>query len=302
MPDTPQTAASPAAASAGTTSPGADASGEPASQDGWPGGLPALRAELDRIDDTIHDLLMERARVVEHVARSGKAAAFRPGREASIIRRLVGRHSGALPAQTLFCMWREMLAGTTGMQAPVIVAVCETDGTHGITMAAREHFGALTPIHPHTSPARALAEVSAGTASVAVLPYPSDTAAWWSTLLHSEPRMHIIARLPFWAARPRSTSAIQAVVVASAAPDASGADRSFLGFEIEQALSRTRISSALAAVGLTPISIVLRPDHVLVEVDGHLTDDDPRLSRLEGFPRRPVVLGGYAVPIAGGAP
>ena len=35
---------------------------EPAPNDGWrSGGLPALRAELDRIDNTIHDLLMERA-------------------------------------------------------------------------------------------------------------------------------------------------------------------------------------------------------------------------------------------------
>ena len=67
----------------------------PAPQDGWrTGGLPALRAELDRIDNAMHDLLMQRAEVVEHVARSGKPAAFRPGREASIIRRLLRRHHG----------------------------------------------------------------------------------------------------------------------------------------------------------------------------------------------------------------
>lgn len=291
MPKTHQTADVPSAA---------NDSAEPATQDGWPGGLPALRAELDRIDDTLHDLLMERAKVVEHVARSGKTAAFRPGREASIIRRLVGRHSGALPARTLFCMWREMLAGTTGMQAPVITAVCENDPNLGVTMAAREHFGALTPIRPHTSPARAMAEVTAGTASVAVLPYPTEADAWWTTLLHGDPRMHIIARLPFWAARPDGVSAVPAVVVAAAAPDASGADRSFLGLELDQELSRARIGSVLAAAGLPPVSLLLRPNHVLVEVDGHLTDDDPRLARLEGFPRRPVVLGGYAIPIAGG--
>ncbi len=290
MPNTNPTVAAPSAS--------AD-SAEPAPQDGWPGGLPALRAELDRIDDLLHDLLMERAKVVERVARSGKPSAFRPGREASIIRRLVGRHSGALPARTLFCMWREMLAGTTGMQAPVIVTVCENDANLGVTMAAREHFGALTPIRPHSSPSRALAEVSNGSASVAVLPYPTETDSWWTMLLHGEPRMHIIARLPFWAQRPEGTSSVQAVVVAAAAPDASGEDRSFLGLELEQELSRARISAALTAAGLAPASLLLRPSHVLVEVDGHLTDDDPRLARLEGFPRRPVVLGGYAIPIAG---
>src|SRR3978361_2219874 len=85
---------------------------EPAPLDGWrTGGLPALRAELDRIDNTIHDLLMRRAEVVEHVARSGKPAALRPGREASILRRLVGRHQGALPAVSVTRIWRELLAG-----------------------------------------------------------------------------------------------------------------------------------------------------------------------------------------------
>src|SRR6202012_4178916 len=86
---------------------------EPAPNDGWrPGGLPALRAELDKIDNTLHDLLMQRAEIVEYVARSGKPAAFRPGREASIERRLLGRHRGALPPVALVRIWRELLAGT----------------------------------------------------------------------------------------------------------------------------------------------------------------------------------------------
>jgi hypothetical protein len=33
-----------------------------------------------------------------------------------------------------------------------------------------------------------------------------------------------------------------------------------------------------------------------VEVDGHLPETDPRLDKLNGLSRRPVVLGGYAVP------
>ena len=132
---------------------------EPPPQDGWPGGLAALRAELDRIDDALHALLMQRARVVERVARSGKRSAYRPGREASIIRRLLRQHSGTLPAQTLVRIWRELLAGTTAMQGPFAVAVCEPDAGAGFTQAAREHFGALTPLHVYGSPAQAMAEV-----------------------------------------------------------------------------------------------------------------------------------------------
>ena len=60
------------------------------------------------------------------------------------------------------------------------------------------------------------------------------------------------------------------------------------------------------AAGLKPQTMVLAREqgspiaHVLVEVEGHLADDDPRLGRLGSVLRRPVVLGIYAVPIAGG--
>ena len=132
-------------------------SGEPAAQDGWRiGGLPALRAELDRIDNAIHDLLMRRAEVVEHVARSGKPAAFRPGREASIIRRLLARHQGALPAVSVVRIWRELLAGTTAMQGGFSLAVCDADQGAPMTQLAREHFGALTPLRAYASAGQAL--------------------------------------------------------------------------------------------------------------------------------------------------
>jgi chorismate mutase len=286
-----------------------DTGGEaPASKDGWrTGGLPALRAELDRIDDTVHDLLMQRAEVVEHVARSGKPAAFRPGREASIIRRLLGRHRGALPAVSVVRIWRELLAGTTSMQGGFSLAVC--DGDHGapMTQLAREHFGALTPLRTYGSAGQALADVSQGVASVAVLPYPSDIDNWWVALLHHEPRLHVIGRLPFWKPRPDGSPATQALVVASTPPDASEEDQSFLGMECDADVSRARLSSELLGAGLKPETMVLVRQqgspiaNVLVEVEGYLSDDDVRLSRLGSVLRRPVVLGGYAVPIAGNA-
>ena len=271
--------------------------------------LAAHRAELDHIDNTLHDLLFERARVVERVARSGKAAAFRPGREADIIRRLVGRHSGGLPAQTLFRIWRELLAGTTGMQSKVIVAVCDAGSGAVVTQLAREHFGTLTPLRTHPSPAQALNDVTSGAASVAILPLPTEADgprdAWWATLANRIPRLHVIARLPFWTQRAEGAPTAEALVVATAAPDASAADRSFLVLELDNDVSRDRLTHSLTAAGLIPGPIVLRRDPstasavALVEVGGRLTDDDPRLAGLHGAFRRPAVLGGYAEPIQG---
>ncbi len=286
----------------------ATATEEPPPQDSWrTGGLPALRAELDRIDNTLHDLLIERAEVVQYVARSGKPAAFRPGREASILRRLIARHRGALPPVSLVRIWRELLAGTTSMQGGFSLAVCDSDQGASFTQLAREHFGALTPLRSYTSAGQALVDVSQGVASVAVLPYPSENDNWWIALLHHEPRLHIIGRLPFWRPRPDGAPAAQAIVVASTAPDASGGDRSFLGMECDSDVSRARLSGELTTAGLKPETMVLVRQqgspiaNVLVEVDGYLADDDARLLRLGAVLRRPIVLGSYAVPIGGAA-
>ena len=280
--------------------------GEATAQDGWRGGgLSALRAELDRIDDAVHDLLMQRAEVVEHVARSGKPAAFRPGREASIIRRLLGRHRGALPAVSLVRVWRELLAGTTTMQGKFSIAVSDGDPGVPLTQLAREHFGALTPLRAYGSAGQALVDVSQGAASVAVLPYPSESNNWWVALLHHEPRLHVIGRLPFWKPRPDGAPVAQALVVAAAAADASEDDQSLLGLECDGDVSRARLSSELAGAGLKPLTMVLvrHPGstiaNVLVEIEGFLSDDDARLGKLGSVLRRPIVLGTYAASIGG---
>ena len=61
---------------------------------------------------------------------SGKVA-FRPGREAEIIRRLLARHAGALPRRVLPRLWRELFAATTAMQGSLVIAVCETEPAAG---------------------------------------------------------------------------------------------------------------------------------------------------------------------------
>lgn len=274
--------------------------------------LGALRAELDRIDDSLHALLMARAKVVEGVAALGTQGkvALRPGREADIIRRLLRNHHGALPRQVLPRMWRELLAGTTGMQRSYVIAVCETDPGNAFVQCAREHFGALTALRMHRSPAQTIGEVSAGRAIAAVLPMPTDdegpALAWWTALLHrDEPRIHIVARLPFWAPRPEGAPLVQALVVAAAAPDASEDDRSFLGLELALDTSRARLSGLIIAAGFRPGTIILRRDQAggvaqaLVDVAGMVGDGDPRLAAMVELLRPPVLLGGYATPLDG---
>jgi len=276
--------------------------------DGWRGApageLAALRAELDSIDDAMHDLLMRRARVVEAVAQTGKRSALRPGREASIIRRLLARHHGSLPPQALYRIWRELLAATTAMQGGFVLAVCDPDPGAAYTQLAREQYGALTPLRAHHSASQAIGDLAAGAASIAILPLPSETEGWWTSLLH--PDIHVVGRLPFWIPRPEGSPAVQALVVGPFPPDASEQNRSLLGLEVGEDVSRAWLTGALAAAGFAPGMVLLRRDpgarvvHGLVEVDGHVGADDARLKAVVAM-RPPVVLGGYAVPIGGAA-
>ena len=132
---------------------------------------------------------------------------------------------------------------------------------------------------------------------------------WWIGLLRQEqPRIHVVARLPFWAApRPDGAVNAQALVLAATAPDPSEADRSVLGLELDMGLSRAGLASAFAAAGLKLGPFILRREqgasvaHGLADVEGFVTDDDPRLARLRAVQHPPLVLGSYAVPATGAA-
>src|SRR5258707_5120237 len=96
--------------------------------------LDDLRRQIDELDDQLHDLLMRRTEVVEAIGKEkkdGKVSAFRPGREAVILRRLVARHGGRFPAAGLVRIWREMLAATVGLQMPFAVAVYAPSAANG---------------------------------------------------------------------------------------------------------------------------------------------------------------------------
>ena len=278
--------------------------------------LRELRAELDRIDDAMHDLLMGRAEVVGRLAQSRVkgAIAFRPGREAVILRRLLARHRGELPPSVVARVWREIVSAGAALQGRVTIAVCEAPDGSQFSAAAREHFGALAPLRVYRTPAQAIQEVSTGRAAAAVLPLPREdeppAAAWWTALLHKdEPRISVVGKLPFWAPRPEGAPGAQALLASAVTPDPSGDDRSLLGMELPADVSRARLGTVLAAAGFAAGQLILRRDRgaaqALVDVSGFVADGDARLAAAAALGRAPVVLGAYAVPfqpaVAGGA-
>src|SRR5258708_3450126 len=88
--------------------------------------LADVRRENEALDDSLQDLLIQRSELVQEVARAkaqmaGEAGkngfvAFRPGREAEVLRRLAHRHKGALPLEVVFRVWREIISNMTRLQ------------------------------------------------------------------------------------------------------------------------------------------------------------------------------------------
>ncbi len=268
-------------------------------------GIADLRAEIDALDDALHDLLMRRAAVVGRLAESrtkGVGSPLRPGREAAVLRRLLARHGGPMGRDRIVRIWREIFMASSAIQGPLSVAVFAPTPQAEEARLAREHFGPITPMRLHPTPARALATVSAGDAAAAVLPMPSEgedaAMAWWVHL--DVPRLQVVARLPFMAAGDGAG----ALVVAPVAPDPSGHDRSLLMIEAEARASRTRVTQALEEAGFAPTSLLLaragEETLALTEVEGFLGADDPRLAALP-WARR-TILGAYAAPVVGDQP
>ncbi len=272
--------------------------------------LETLRQDIDRIDDTIHDLLMQRASVVEQVGLlkgQSNLPPLSPGREAEILRRLVARHQGRFPKASLVRLWRELIAGMVAVQTPLVVAVFMPERGTGYLELARDHYGAYTQTTALRSCGQVVHAVAEGTAGVGVVPMPDrdDVEPWWISLMGDSAALpRIVARLPFAGPGPGRGDGVEALAIARSMPQGTGYDRSWLALETTPDISRARLRSALGAAGIEPtvMAATQRSDDNwlhLTEISGHLSPDDRRIARLTERKEpvlRAVVLGGYAVP------
>lgn len=276
--------------------------------------LDDLRREIDEIDDAIHDLLMRRTQVVEHIGvRKGNDRVFmRPAREAVILRRLFARHTGQFSHLALARIWREMISALTRIQGPFAVAVFAPEERRGFWDVARDHYGSQTPMIAVNTPVAAVRAVSDGTATVGVVPWPDeeDSDPWWRFLMSDDAKSpRVVARLPFVGRGNARGDDGDALAIAQVAHEATGDDRTLLGVELAGDVSRGRLKDTLEACGLSPTgfrSWLTRDGAAgslhLVEVDDFVSADDPRFPMLrERFGDllvRVTTLGGYAVPLA----
>jgi len=137
--------------------------------------LADLRKEIDRIDEAMHQLLIERGTIIDRLisvkrSQDTGTSAFRPAREAEMMRRLVKRHKGRLPLDTVESIWRVIISTFTYVQAPFSVHADLSAGDALMRDSARFHFGFTVPFVAHMGAAAVVAAVSASKAISASCP------------------------------------------------------------------------------------------------------------------------------------
>ena len=186
--------------------------------------LADLRHEIDRIDASMHELLIERGQIIDRLIAVKKTqesgSAFRPAREADMMRRLVERHHGNLPFDTVESIWRVIISTFTYVQAPFSVHADLSAGDALMRNSARFHFGFTVPFEPHMGAASVVEAVSESKGDLGLVPAFAIAGAgpWWAALeFDAAPK--IIARLPF-VERANHPAGLPVFVISRVAADA----------------------------------------------------------------------------------
>jgi chorismate mutase / prephenate dehydratase len=279
--------------------------------------LADLRAQIDKIDSVLHDLLRERAEVIDHVRRlKGKQHIYiRPGREAQMLRTLVGRPQGKLPEGLVVRLWREMISAFTLTEGPVKVAVTVSAKDPDLWDLARDFYGSFTPLLEVPSALAAIKAVQTEKATIAVVPFPKDKDknAWWPLLASDKKNvLTVFATLPFEIPKVGRTNARRSLpgglVIGKLYPELTGDDYSFLALQCVH-VPEGEMKRLLGKAGYKVRQLLAQsmgrgdsaPTLYLVETEGYVGRSDTRLSRLRAMLgsrlQHLAPLGGYAAPL-----
>jgi chorismate mutase / prephenate dehydratase len=141
--------------------------------------LEKVRRQIDAIDEKIHALINDRARLAQQVGisktREGKTVDFyRPEREAQVLRMARERNRGPLRDEEILRLFREIMSACLAQQEPLKVAFLGPEGTF-TQSAVLTHFGHSVRGLPLPSIDEVFHEVEAASADFGVVPIENST-------------------------------------------------------------------------------------------------------------------------------
>ena len=260
-----------------------------------PDPLRAIRSRIDAIDAAMHRLLIERSGVIAELIRvkgtAAPGAAFRPDREADMMRRLVERHEGALPITAVEHIWREIITTFTAMQAPFGIAAGPAPDPLAMRDTIRFYFGFSIPVVLCDTTEAAIRLVAAQGGRIAVIAAASG-GRWWTELAgRTAPK--VFGRLPF-IELPSRPADLPAYVVGPSLNHSTPPDIRLIALQLCDGLEAAVVSHGGQIAGR-------EGDEILAELPIAATPED--LAAEIGRPLGKVrELGGFAQPIRFVAP
>lgn len=250
--------------------------------------LPALRAEIDAIDAAMHELLLKRAGVVAQIEGAKKVvpgrSAFRPAREADMMRRLLARHRGPFPLASAEHIWREIIASFTRLQAPFGVHVVGRSAE--MRDLARFQFGSAMPLSVYDDVHSAFAQLETRPGDLVLVPAGEECGGVWWERLGGADGLHVLARAPFILG---SLPLPSAYIVGRLLPEESGDDRTLYAITGEVSESAEQLAARVAGAKPVAERIAGGRHHVLVNAPG--------FSINSAVPAGVRVVGSYPVPL-----
>lgn len=142
--------------------------------------LNKIRSRIDQLDEEIQRLINERAKCAQSVAevkqRAGDSDAnfYRPEREAQVLRKVMERNQGPLPAEEMARLFREIMSACLALEQPMRIAFLGPEGTYTHD-AALKQFGHSVATAPLSAIDEVFRDVEAGMAHYGVVPIENST-------------------------------------------------------------------------------------------------------------------------------
>ena len=136
--------------------------------------LDRLREAIDQVDERILRELNERARLARAIGTLKVGQAYRPEREAQVLRRIKERNPGPLSGETVALIFREIMSACLALERPITVAYLGPKGTFS-ERAALKHFGLAAEALPGASIDDVFRAVESGGADFGVVPVENST-------------------------------------------------------------------------------------------------------------------------------
>jgi chorismate mutase/prephenate dehydratase len=136
--------------------------------------LDRLRGEIDRVDNSILQSLNERAKLAREVGMLKVGQAYRPEREAQVLRRIKEQNPGPLAGETVALLFREIMSACLALERPITVAYLGPRGTFS-ERATLKHFGLAAEALATPSIDEVFRAVESGAADFGVVPVENST-------------------------------------------------------------------------------------------------------------------------------